>query len=85
MTPQRLGPRPLPLHMAMEGWIVQAAMAGLMPPLEAKSPPDSTPLSDGWAPSNPSSKILPDNPLNHLLLHPARLIAVGHERKNGVP
>ena len=74
MTQQRLGPRPLPLHMAMEGWIVQAAMAGLMPPPDAKSPQDSTPLSDGWAPSNPSSKTSPDNPLNPLLLNPTELI-----------
>lgn len=68
--------------MAMEGWIVQAAMAGLMPPLEAKSPPDSTPLSDGWAPSNPNSKTSPANPLNPLLLNPARLIAAAAAGKS---
>ena len=54
-TPARQGPRPLPLHMAMEGWIVQAAMAGLTPDLK----PDSTPLSSGWGPSNPGSQFWP--------------------------
>jgi polyhydroxyalkanoate synthase len=29
-APPRLGPRPLPLHMAMEGWILQMSFAGLM-------------------------------------------------------
>jgi len=29
--PQRLGPRPLPLHLAMEGWILQMSLNGLMP------------------------------------------------------
>ena len=28
--PPRQGPRPLPLHMAMEGWILQMSFAGLM-------------------------------------------------------
>ena len=72
----RLGPRPLPLHMAMEGWIVQAAMAGLMPAL----PPDSTPLSDGWAPSNPGSPMSPG--LNPPLFNPVRLIAAAAAGKN---
>jgi polyhydroxyalkanoate synthase subunit PhaC len=31
--PPRLGPRPLPLHLATEGWILQMSFAGLMPAL----------------------------------------------------
>lgn len=27
----RIGPRPLPLHMALEGWILSSSFAGLMP------------------------------------------------------
>jgi polyhydroxyalkanoate synthase len=30
--PARIGPRPLPLHLAMEGWILQMSLSGLMPP-----------------------------------------------------
>lgn len=63
MIPPRIGPRPLPLHMAMEGWIVQAAMAGLMPV--------STPSSDGLPPLNPGSQAWPT--LNRL--NPAHLVA----------
>jgi len=37
----RAGPRPLSLHMALEGWILQMSFAGLM---SSKS---------GWQPSNP--------------------------------
>ena len=80
--PLRQGPRPLPLHMAMEGWIVQAAMAGLIPP-------DSKPLSEGWPPSNPGSMPWPAdlqflNPqlLNPQLLNPVRLIAAAAAGKN---
>jgi polyhydroxyalkanoate synthase subunit PhaC len=29
--PSRLGPRPLPLHLATEGWLLQMSFAGLMP------------------------------------------------------
>lgn len=32
--PLRLGPRPLPLHLATEGWLLQMSFAGLMPGLE---------------------------------------------------
>lgn len=55
MTPVRTGPRPLPLHMAMEGLIVQAAMAGLMP----EPMPDSVPSSSAFPPSNPGSQAWP--------------------------
>jgi len=42
----RPGPRPLPLHMAVEGWILQSSFAGLM---ASKS---------GWPPSNPNDPLL---------------------------
>ncbi len=48
----RNGPRPLPLHMAMEGLIVQAAMAGLMP--------DSPPSSSASPLLNPASPLWPN-------------------------
>ncbi|MBL8645325.1 MAG: alpha/beta fold hydrolase [Rhodospirillaceae bacterium] len=44
----RLGPRPLPLHMAMEGWLLQMSFAGLMPVWTASnggSPRSKPPLS----------------------------------------
>jgi polyhydroxyalkanoate synthase len=31
LQPPRLGPRPLPLHLATEGWLLQMSFAGLMP------------------------------------------------------
>jgi hypothetical protein len=71
MTPPRQGPRPLPLHMAMEGWIVQAAMAGLTPNLK----PDSTPLSSGWGPSNPGSQAWPTGSQSNPALMVAALAA----------
>jgi polyhydroxyalkanoate synthase len=79
MTPPRQGPRPLPLHMAMEGWIVQAAMAGLTPDLKPDNlKPDSTPLSSGWGPSSPGSHVWPtQSPLN-----PVRQIAALAAGKN---
>ncbi|MSO96661.1 MAG: alpha/beta fold hydrolase [Rhodospirillaceae bacterium] len=36
-TPPRLGPRPLPLHLATEGWLLQMSFAGLMPGLAPSS------------------------------------------------
>ena len=41
----RLGPRPLPLHLATEGWLLQMSFAGLMPA--------STPSSNDSALSKP--------------------------------
>jgi polyhydroxyalkanoate synthase len=35
--PMRLGPRPLPLHLATEGWLLQMSFAGLMPGSEPSS------------------------------------------------
>lgn len=53
----RLGPRPLPLHMAMEGLVLQAAMAGLMPREMQPSPPgseSSNSASPPWKPVWPT-------------------------------
>lgn len=42
----RLGPRPLPLHLATEGWLLQMSFAGLMPALgqSSKDSPLSKPI-----------------------------------------
>jgi len=41
--PPRIGPRPLPLHLATEGWLLQMSFAGLMPALPPSS--SASPLS----------------------------------------
>ncbi len=51
----RTGPRPLPLHMAMEGLVLQAAMAGLMPTPRPSSPPGSGSSNSASPSSNPVS------------------------------
>ena len=45
--PRRLGPRPLPLHLAIEGWILQMSLSGLIA------------SSGAWPLSNPRSRGLP--------------------------
>ena len=47
--PQRLGPRPLPLHLAMEGWILQMSLSGLMPSSGAS--PLWKQVKDTWMPA----------------------------------
>ena len=47
--PQRLGPRPLPLHLAMEGWILQMSLNGLMPSNDAL--PLWKQFKDAWMPA----------------------------------
>lgn len=41
--PPRTGPRPLPLHMALEGWILSSSFAGLMPSNGALAPSKQSP------------------------------------------
>jgi len=41
--PLRTGPRPLPLHMALEGWILSSSLAGLMPSNGALPPSNQNP------------------------------------------
>lgn len=43
--PPRLGPRPLPLHMAVEGWILQMSLAGLVPSSSASPSSRPNPLA----------------------------------------
>ena len=45
LPPPRLGPRPLPLHMAVEGWILQMSLAGLLPSSSASSLSKPNPLA----------------------------------------
>lgn len=48
--PPRIGPRPLALHMALEGWILQASFAGLM---ESSGVwPQSNQNSNAWPQAN---------------------------------
>ena len=49
LLPQRLGPRPLPLHLAMEGWILQMSLNGLMPSSDAL--PLWKQFKDAWMPA----------------------------------
>lgn len=62
--PPRTGPRPLPLHMALEGWILQSSFAGLMPSSVASMPWSPSPAAQGRTP-NPALDVS----------DPARLIA----------
>ncbi len=48
--PPRIGPRPLALHMALEGWILQQSFAGLMESSGAW--PQSNPNSSAWPLAN---------------------------------
>ena len=81
--PQRVGPRPLPLHMAMEGWILQTSFAGLIASKSASPFSSPTglldPLLNAVAGKNPTSS---DAGLWSAALQPLPLIdAVTREAK----
>ncbi len=70
---ERMGPRPLPLHLATEGWIVQLALMGLTPFSPASM------LSSGALPlSKPAQNQSPQSPP----FDPAKLIAAEAARKS---
>src|SRR5690348_5820417 len=81
----RMGPRPLPLHLATEGWIVQLALMGLTPfsPASMLSSGGSPILRGGLAQNpnrqdpNPRSPNQQSPPFD-----PARLIAAEAAKKS---
>src|SRR3954471_12115681 len=81
---ERTGPRPLALHLATEGWIVQLALMGLTPfsPASMLSSADS-PLSKAQRDPDPHQNPNHQNPDRQSApFDPAKLIAAQAAGKN---